>query len=144
GKASRIYQSESVLSPVGWSASGKELIIKSVAGASGASPFPVEVSLLQIAADNPNASREIARLKAAYFQNIAQSPDRRTIAFVTRTDGSDAVQIVSSAGGTAKTLTASNDVRVYFSSLSFAPDGKSVYYGKQANWQIISMINNFK
>jgi hypothetical protein len=49
-----------------------------------------------------------------------------------------------STGGTAKTLISSNDARVYFSSLSFAPDGKTIYYGKQANWQVISMIDNFK
>ncbi|HEX8246650.1 MAG TPA: protein kinase [Pyrinomonadaceae bacterium] len=144
GKASQIYQSESVLSPVGWSASGKELIIKSVTGASGASPFPVEVSLLQIA-EGANAPHEIARLKATYFQNIVLSPDRKTIAFVTRADGGDTIQILPSTGGAAKTLAdSSGDVRVYFSSLSFAPDGKTIYYGKQANWQIISMINNFK
>jgi serine/threonine protein kinase/dipeptidyl aminopeptidase/acylaminoacyl peptidase len=144
GKASRIYQSESVLSLTGWSASGKELIIKSVPGASRVSPFPVEVSILQSGADTVNAPREIARLKATYFQNIALSPDRKTIAFVTRTGGGDTIQILPSTGGAAKTLAASSDVRVYFSSLSFAPDGKTIYYGKQANWQIISMINNFK
>ena len=142
GKARQIYQSATVLSPIGWSASGRELLVKS---AETTSPFPVEVGVLQIAPET-GEMREIARLKTTYFQNVALSPDRRSLAFVTRTDGSDTIQILPSAGGaaTAKTLVSSNDTRVYLSNLAFAPDAKALYYGKQANWQIISMINNFK
>lgn len=141
GKAHQVYQSATVLSPIGWSAAGKELIVKSV---ETTSPFPAEVTILQIAPDT-NETREIARLKTAYFQNFAISLDRRYLAFVTRNDGGDTIQILPSTGGaTAKMLISSNDTRVYFSNLTFAPDGKTLYYGKQANWQIISMINNFK
>jgi hypothetical protein len=43
-----------------------------------------------------------------------------------------------------KTLVGNNESRVYFTDLVFAPDGKTIYYGKQANSQVISMITNFK
>ena len=144
GAARQIYQSDSVLGLVGWSPSGNELIIKSAEGANlAAMALPVEVSLFELALDG-NAPRPMIKLKETFFQNIQLSPDRKTLAFVTRQDSSGAIQIISPTGGTAKTLISSNDARVYFSSLAFAPDGKTLYYGKQANWQIISTIDNFK
>lgn len=143
GQARQIYQSESALLIVGWSPSGRELMVKSVEKNKEIAVVPVDVNLLQVALDGGPA-RPIAKLDATYFQNIALSPDRKTFAFVTRKSGSDTIQILPSNGGTPKTLISSNDARVYFSSLAFAPDGKTLYYGKQANWQIISVINNFK
>jgi serine/threonine protein kinase len=143
GQARQIYQSESALRIVGWSPSGRELIVKSVEKSAELALVPGGVSLMQVAL-NGGPARPIAKLETTYFQNIALSPDRKTFAFVTRKSGSDTIQILPSTGGTARTLISSNDARVYFSSLAFAPDGKTLYYGKQANWQIISMINNFK
>ncbi|HLM02875.1 MAG TPA: protein kinase, partial [Pyrinomonadaceae bacterium] len=146
GKPRPFYISESVLRLVGWSASGRGLIVKSVDRSRDTSFLPGEVYLFEVGFDGSIAG--IANLDSAYFQNIALSPDRKTLGFVARQAGSDTIQIMSAASGggraTPKTLIGSNDVRVYFSSLSFAPDGKTIYYGKQANWQIISMINNFK
>jgi serine/threonine protein kinase len=144
GQTRQIYQSEAALRLVGWSPSGNELIVKSVEKSKDLAVVPVEVNLLQIALDG-GAARPVAKLDSTYFQNIALSPDRKTLAFVTRQGGSDTIKTVPSTGGAAtKMLISSNDARVYFSSLVFAPDGKTLYYGKQANWQIISMINNFK
>src|SRR5688572_28287735 len=143
GAVRQIYQSDSISGLVGWSPSGDELIIKSTETANiGALALPVEVSFFGLAL-NGNKPRPIAKLKETFFQNIQLSPDRKTIAVVARQGGSGVIQIISSTGA-AKTLIGSGDARVYYSSLAFAPDGKTLYYGKQANWQIISMIDNFK
>jgi serine/threonine protein kinase len=143
GQMRQIYQSESALRILGWSQSGRELLVKSVERTKDLSLIPGEVNLLHVALEDGSA-RPIARLDATYLQNIALSPDRKTLAFVSRQGGSDTIKILPSTGGTPKTLISSNDARVYFSSLTFSPDGKTLYYGKQANWQIISMITNFK
>jgi len=143
GRARQIHQSESVLGLVGWTQSGNELIVKSAEGASIVGAVPVEVSLFGLALDG-SGQRRITKLKETFFQNIQLSPDCKTLAFVKQQDGNDTIQTIPSTGGTAKTLISSNDARVYYSNLAFAPDGKTIYYGKQANWQIISMINNFK
>jgi eukaryotic-like serine/threonine-protein kinase len=143
-KIEQIYQSEEMLGLVGWSASGRELIVKTIERAKSISPKPTEVRVFQIALDGGGGLKEIAKLNAAYFQNVLLSPDRKTLAFVSRIEDNDTIQILPSTGGAGKTLVSSNDTRVYFSSLAFAPDGKTLYYGKQANWQIISMINNLK
>ncbi|MDQ3711470.1 MAG: protein kinase [Acidobacteriota bacterium] len=143
GAAREIFhKSDSVLGLVGWSESGNEIIIKSAEGRTVAS-LPVKVSLFGFALDD-SAVRRITKLKETFFQNIQLSPDRKTLAFVMRQDGNDTIQTISSTGGTVKTLIGSNDARVYFSNLAFAPDGKTLFYGKQANWQIILMIDNFK
>jgi len=38
----------------------------------------------------------------------------------------------------------SSDPRVYFSSIAWSPDGKTIYYGKQSSWTVFSMLENFK
>jgi len=138
----QIYRSDSVTSLLGWSPSGGEVIIKSLKGPKQQS-LPVEVSISQISAAG-KAQRLISTLEMAYFYNVQLSPDRSTLALVTRSSGSDEIRVLAMAGGAAKSLINSSDTRVYFSNLSFAPDSKAIYYGKQANWQIISTIDNFR
>jgi len=139
GAAKQIYESDSVLGLVGWSQLGNELIVKLAKGQSIAA-LPGEVSLFGLTLDS-NASHQITKLKETFFHNIQLSPDRKTLAFVTRQDGNGVIQTIPSTGGTAKTLTGSNDARVYFSNLAFAPNGKTLYYGKQSNEKTISMID---
>jgi Tol biopolymer transport system component len=89
-------------------------------------------------------SRRLAQLETTYFQNIQLAPAGDQIAFVTRPEGADSLQVITAAGGPAKTIITSNDSRVYFSSLVWSPDGKTIYYGKQTSWSVLSMIDNFK
>ena len=143
GSIGKTYESDVVLQIIGWSASGDELVVKSVNSGNEANTLPADVNISQISLKS-GEPHLISTLKNIYFFNIQLSPDRKTVAFVTRQNDSDIIQTLPSTGGTAKTLVSGNDARVYFSNLTFAPDGKTVYYGKQANWQIISMIENFK
>jgi Tol biopolymer transport system component len=143
GKGRQIFESESVLGLVGWSLSGQELIVKSVPGKSGTPNTPVDVSLFAIAVTG-GPPRALAQLKTTYFANIQPASGRNEIALVTRQDGADSLQVIPSTGGAAKTIITSNDSRVYFSSLVWSPDGKTIYYGKQAHWSVLSMIDNFK
>ncbi|HTK36966.1 MAG TPA: protein kinase [Pyrinomonadaceae bacterium] len=143
GNAEEIYRSEAALRIMGWAQTDNELIVGSVDKKLELSPFPVDVNLLKVPVSGGQA-QPITTLKAAYFNNIRLSPDRRSIAFVGRPTDNDTIQIIGLSDKTPRTVTQSNDSRVYFSSLAFSPDSKSVYYGKQANWQIISMVNNFK
>jgi Tol biopolymer transport system component len=143
GTDQQIFQSDSVLGLVGWSQSGQELIIKSISGKSSAPGFPVDVSLSAIEIKG-GPQRSLAQLKATYFQNIQLAPVRNQIAFVTRSDGADSLQVIPATGGPVKTIMTSNDPRVYFSDLVWSADGKTIYYGKQASWTVLSMIDNFK
>ncbi len=142
GKGQQIYQSDSLLGLVGWSQSGQDLIVKSIAGKSAPS-VPVDVSLSAIAVRG-GTPRLLAQLKATYFQNIQLATGGNQIAFVTRRDGTDSLQVIPAAGGAAKTIITSNDSRVYFSSLVWSPDSRTIYYGKQASWSVLSIIDNFR
>ncbi|MFL6215546.1 MAG: protein kinase domain-containing protein [Blastocatellia bacterium] len=142
-KSAPQFQSDAVLRLVGWSATGQELLIKSIEGSNDTALTPEEVSLfaLPVAGGTP---RPIARLKAAFIHNIQLSPDRKEIAFAAREEGEGSLRVVSVSGGEIKTVARSNDARVYYSGLTWATDGKALYYSKQANWRVISLIDHFK
>jgi Tol biopolymer transport system component len=143
GKADEIYKSDAALRLLGWTQTGRELIVKSVESKQEISTSPVDIKLLKvsIASGEPQS---LMTLKSAYFNNIRLSPDHRSIAFVSRPATNDAIQTIGLADKAPRTVIESNDPRVYFSSLAFSADGKNVYFGKQANWRVITMVNNFK
>jgi eukaryotic-like serine/threonine-protein kinase len=142
GKQQLIFESDSLLGLVGWSQSGQELIVKSVVGKLGP-PNVSDINLFAVATAG-GKQRSLAQLNATYFQNIQLAPARNQIAFVTRQDGVDSLQVIPVAGGAAKTVMTGSDPRVYFSGLAWSPDGKTLFYGKQASWNMLSMIDNFK
>jgi Tol biopolymer transport system component/tRNA A-37 threonylcarbamoyl transferase component Bud32 len=143
GQQKQIFQSDSVLGLVGWSQSGQELIVKSVPGKGGPSASPVDVSLTATSVRD-GKQRSLVQLPATYFQNIKLAPAGNQIAFVTRQDGADSLQVIAATGGATKAIVTSSDPRVYFSAIVWSPDGKTIYYGKQASWTVFSMIDNFK
>ncbi|MEN3335499.1 MAG: eukaryotic-like serine/threonine-protein kinase [Blastocatellia bacterium] len=142
-KSAPIFQANSVLRLVGWSASGQELIIKSIDGANDTSLTPSAVNLFALPLTG-QPPRPIAQLKTTFVHNIHLSPDRKEIAFATRQDGESSLQVIPASGGNARKIISSNDARVYFSTLTWSPDSKTLYYSKQANWRVISMIDHFK
>ncbi len=142
GEERQVYQLDSVMRLLGWSSSGEQLIVRSV-GNKNDTGLPVDISILGVHRVG-GQSHPISTLKSSYFQNIVLSPDRKSLAFVSRLSTGDSIQITGIATPATKTLVSGNDSRVYFSNLVFAPDGKTLYYGKQSNSQVISMIDNFR
>jgi Tol biopolymer transport system component len=127
---------------VGWSASGKELILASVESAAMTGQ-PREVSLLLLTIETKQMS-EIVKLEETYLYNIHLSPDKKTVAFVAHRNGLDNIWTMPAAGGTAKQVSGNNDSRFYFSSLAWSPDGSMIFYGKQSRFSLLSMLTNFK
>ncbi len=141
GKTKMLVQSESVLRLVGWTEAGRELTVKSVANESRDPNISMNVELFQVS-DN-GEKKSLFQLNETQFLSISLSPDGKNIGYVSRKDGKDSLRIISAKGGAERAILESNDARVYFAGLVWSPDGKSIYFGKQANWQIISMIENF-
>jgi serine/threonine protein kinase len=142
GDEREIFQADGVLGLIGWNTHGDRLLLKST-DSPRESSLPVNVRVLEI---DPNgaAPQELLLLADTYFQNLALAPDGRSLGAVKRTNAGDVLQAVPLSGANSKPLVTSNDPRVYIADLSFASDGKTVYYAKQANWQIISLLTNFK
>jgi Tol biopolymer transport system component len=142
-KSSRaIFQSDSFARMVGWSHDDKELILATFSGRASNSR-PAEVRLIRVSAAT-GEQRPIATLQSTYLYNIHLSADGKMIAFASRQDGKDNVWVIPVNGGETKRLTANNDLNLYFSSLSWSPDGRTIYFGKQSRHSLLSMITNFK
>jgi WD40 repeat protein len=141
GKTGTVFKSNAPLRLIGWSASGKEIFV--ALGESEIHTPPQEVSLLRISA-NQEKPETIARVPAAYLHNIKLSRDGQSIALVSRQDGRDNVNVVPTSGGLVKKITSNSDPTVYYSGLTWSPDGKTLLYSKQTSWALVVMIENFK
>ncbi|HTH37260.1 MAG TPA: hypothetical protein VL572_04800, partial [Pyrinomonadaceae bacterium] len=138
-----VLASDDVLDLLGWSASGREVFVQSTLGANSVSLEEAEVEVHEISAATGAASL-VRRLHAAYPKSMRLSPDRRSLAYVKRASSLDSINIVSLSGANDRTILKSNDQRVYFASLAWSRDGSSIYFGREANWQIISVMGSLK
>ena len=136
-----VHRSSEVIRLIGWTQDGNGLVLKSTAAGRDISPLPGDVSIFEIGLSG--GRKQIAAPRSVYFHNIALSPDRRTVAYVARDSGQDSLRLISN-GGAPRELVRGNEARIYISSIAFSPDGRAIFYGKQANWQVISAINNFR
>lgn len=142
GKSELVYQGDRFLRLLGWAQPAGEIMIATDQERRRGSYKPVEVSLFQLA--HGKDAVLVARLNSAYLHNIQLSPDGKTIAYASHQDGRDNVWLIPAVGGAARKITANSDPRFYFSSLTWSPDGKAIYYGKQSGYSLISEINDFK
>jgi eukaryotic-like serine/threonine-protein kinase len=142
GQQKKLFESSSPLGLVGWSQTGDELIAKSISGDT-APNRPIDVNLIAVSLRD-GKSRTLAQLPMAYFQSIKLAPSDNQIAYVSRQENADSLRLMPATGGAAKTIISSSDPRVYLAAIVWSPDGKSIYYGKQSSWTILSMIDNFK
>ncbi|HYX31086.1 MAG TPA: DPP IV N-terminal domain-containing protein, partial [Pyrinomonadaceae bacterium] len=143
GQARQLYHSDLVLGILGWTTSGEELITKEIDSRGRLTNNPTDVALSAIALRD-GKKRSIATLKTTYFQNIKLAPARDQIAFVGRQDNGDNLMVMPLRAGAPKNILTSNDQHVFFAALAWAPDGKTIYFGKQLSWTYFSMIDNFR
>jgi serine/threonine protein kinase len=137
-----IDDTDSFLRLIGWRTSTKDVLIAS-AEPRAAYQATSNVTLSAIPPGG-GVKKAFALLESAYLFNITSSPDGKLIAFASRTDGKDNVWVIPSTGGTRRKVTANTEPLIYCSSLAWSPDGKAIYYGKQAKQYVIQMIDNFK
>jgi TolB protein len=143
GKSQMIFESESILDLVGWSQTGSEVLVKTSPGRAIAPNLPVDIQLMSIPTQG-GTGRQIAQLKDTYFQNIQPAKGRDEIAFVTRQSGTDSLHVLSASGGSSKAIITNNDAQSYFSALVWSADRRTIYYGKQVSWTVLSVLENFK
>jgi Tol biopolymer transport system component len=138
-----VAQAENFQRLLGWSMSGKELIFAAI-NSKSPKGSPTEVSIIEANVES-GEQRQIAKLDAAYLYNVCLSADKKMLAYVSNKDGKDNVFLLRPGnGGEARRLTANMDARLYFSALSFSPDNRTIYFGKQARYSLLSMVTNFK
>lgn len=138
-----VHQSNSLLRLLGWSASGNELAFATVEGKASFASRPAKVDFVEVKM-NGGSPRGILSADPAYLYNNQLSPDRQTIAVALRQDGKDNIWLFPVTGGAPRKITSNNDPRLFLSSLSWSPDGRSIYYARQARFGLMSLIANFK
>lgn len=139
----KLLETEDALRLLGWTKSGEELVfaVRDKSKATFMSPPEVTVRAISL---KTGRVRNLTVLREAYFFNIFLSPDKDSIGFTSRSGGSDNLWISPVEGGEPRKLTGNNDPRLYFSSLTWAPDNKTIYFGKQTRFTLLSMLVNQK
>jgi serine/threonine protein kinase/Tol biopolymer transport system component len=134
GQIATIFETESQIRLLGWSASGAEIYF--------AEKSANEVIVSKISSINPTQRKEIIRLAGAYLHGIRLSPTTGQIAFTARRDGYDNINLFSENIGKIQQLTANLDATLFYSGLKWSPDGRTLFYSKQTSGLQISMISN--
>ena len=136
-----VLDRSTLMRPVGWSA-GNELIV--AVGEENQESLSA-LSRIRLLGIGPQLQeRDIRTLEAAYISTVELSPDGLTLCFVSARDGADNIWVLPVSGGEAKRVTANADPKLYFGYPVWAPDGNTIYYGKQMGSESIVMIENFR
>jgi Tol biopolymer transport system component len=131
-----IYESVERFRFLGIAGGGKDAVI-AIFPDSNPTPDSIHINLVSL---NTGASARVNTLNNAYSYNIHLSPDGKVIAFVTRRENVSEVWVVPVAGGAPRKLVAENNPKVFISSLSWSPDGKSIVFGRQSQNSLLSML----
>ncbi|MGI8641448.1 MAG: protein kinase domain-containing protein [Pyrinomonadaceae bacterium] len=140
GKPKEIFSTTASLRLLGWSAASDEIFLEMTDGVMKSNPL--DVKLLRVSATGDN--RIVTTFKNIYALSMTLSADGKTVAFTARQNDKDDIWTAATNGGEPKKITANGNSRLFFGSLAFAPDGKTIFFDKQEEISTISMFENFK
>jgi serine/threonine protein kinase len=139
-KVTEIYSTNESLRLVGWSASGREIILETTSGPMKAGPLDIKL----IQASLTGSQRLIIDLKDIYANTMTLSADGQMAAFVARQNDKDDLWTVSLGTGETRKVTANSHTRLFYASPVWLPDGKAILFDKQDQDNTISMLENFR
>ncbi|GBC76628.1 Serine/threonine-protein kinase PknB [bacterium HR08] len=137
-----LMRSPEVVRLIGWLSFGGALLVAIGEGPRLLPHAAREIRLIRVSVPD-GATRSLGTLAAASLLTLSLSPDGRAIAYVSRADGRDNLWVLPLERGRAVRRTENKDPRVYLSTPTWSPDGRMLYYGRQASWSVIRMIENF-
>lgn len=140
GRAEIIYQSESITRLLGWSADD-QLVIALAANSDLNQALPAELRIMVISTTGA-APRAAGVIPAAYLASTHLSPDRRNISGVKSQEGRENIWLLPLDGGPARQVSANTDEKLRYAGLVWSPDSKTIYCGKQAKWNLLTLIEN--
>jgi eukaryotic-like serine/threonine-protein kinase len=142
GKTKMIFHTGAVLRLLGWT-SDDELVAGLVANDDFNRVTPKEVQLISISTKAPR-SRLLNKLPRTRQFSVQLSPDKRNVSFVANPSGRENIFLLSLKGGQPRQITQNNDEKIHYSSPVWASDGKTIYFGKQTRWSLLTLIDNLK
>ena len=144
GQSRMIFQTENRLRLRGWLAKDRLLLAlaENVAG-SGSQPTTVTLVSLPIAVGDQSAGERqtLGSLAETYLSNVHLAPDGGKIAFVKAQNRRHDIWIATVTGNRLsppKKVTNNSDPDFRFASLTWSPDGKTIYYDKQTRLNLLT------
>lgn len=134
-----VYDAKERFYVLGAAADGKNIIVAENANPAALTPISESANIYSLDAVTGTRSA-VQTIENVYLNNIQLSNDGRTIAYVSRHDGSSEIWTVSVGGGAPKRVLTVNDPKVLFSTLAWAPDGRSIVFGKETHTNLLSML----
>ncbi|MDQ6785210.1 MAG: protein kinase [Acidobacteriota bacterium] len=138
-----IYESREKFRFLGIGNGGKDAVIAILPDSNISTPT-LDSIYLNLVSLETGANLRVNTLNNAYSHNIHLSPDGKAIAFVTRRENVSEVWVVpvssSSSNAQPRKIITENNPKVFISSLSWSPDGKSIVFGKQSQNSLLSML----
>jgi len=140
GRSKEIFSTTSSVRLVGWSPSGKDVFVETTDGPMKIGPL--DVNIVQISLTGK--SKAVASLQDVHADTMTLAVDGATVAFVARRSDKDDVWIMSLDSGRNRKITNNGNTRIFFASLAWSPDSKTIYFDSQEQINTISMFENFK
>jgi Tol biopolymer transport system component len=139
GAGRPVFTTNQAARMIGWSFDGDVIL------ATSSQLIPVSPATVDILAVAPSGvSRKLFSLDDTFIRSTAISADGKTLAFVANRNARDDIWTVAlSSGAEPKQNTFSGSSRVFFANLMFSPDGRIIYFDKQEEVNVISMLENF-
>ncbi len=138
-KRKEIYTTEASLRLLGW-ANSNELLLEATDGVMKVSPTVVR--LLRVSATGENTI--ITSFENAYASSMELSNDATTLALTSRNEERDNIYVASINAGKVRKITSNTNPKLFFGSLGWSSDGKTIFFDKQEELITISMFENFK
>jgi serine/threonine protein kinase len=140
GKTKMIFHTKSILRLLGWTEDG-ELVAALAPNDDFKRVNTKEVNLISISAED-HRSRPLRILSHTRQFSVRLSPDKRSVSFVATQGNKENIFLLSLAGGRPRQITQNDDEKKHYSSLVWAPDGETIYFGKQSMRSVLTLIDN--
>jgi len=100
-----------------------------------------EVKLVSISAKDQR-SRLLRVLPQTRQSSVRLSPDKRYVSFVAAQNNRENIFLHSLLGSQPRKITQNDDEKTHYSSLVWAPNGETIYFGKQSMRSVLTLIDN--
>lgn len=138
-EAKEIYSTTAILRPLGWTADDEIILEKSTAMMPA---NPSDITLLRISTTGLKRSERV--FKNIYGTSMSLSAGGKTLVFTVRQDDKDNIFIAAANGGEMKKITSNGNSKLFYGSPVISTDGKTIFFDKQEETNIISRLENFK
>ena len=133
-----IYSTTANLRPLGWTADGEIVLEKSELPMFAR---PLDITLLRLSATGQKRLETV--FKNIYVTSMSLSADGKKVVFAARQDDKDNIFVASTANGEVKKITTNGNSKLFYGSPTLSPDGKTIFFDKQEETNIISRLENF-